>query len=291
MAASMLLFLLVIARVVGLVRQARARRLARARPAQRGGCPGVRLDVGGDPRSCARDGDHPRRRGRQGAPVPRDPDRCRALHRRRAADRRLRGGQLQLAAGSSSGGPLGHDSRLQLEVPVAAACAIVFPIAAVNRRRGLIVVASSAPLSPLLSQALQSLADSVSLALGSAELDRGHAPARERSALRLARAQRERPHHGRRQRRDHRLPEPVDRAHPRLPPRRGPRNLVPGAADRRRSRPAGPAARDAAAWRRRNVHVRVHALCTPTAGRSSSRSRGPSLLDDRARPRHRAEQP
>ena len=75
---------------------ARARRLARACPAQRGGCPGVRLDVGGDPRSCARDGDHPRRRGRRGAPVPRDPDRCRALHRRRAADRRLRGGRARV---------------------------------------------------------------------------------------------------------------------------------------------------------------------------------------------------
>jgi diguanylate cyclase (GGDEF)-like protein/PAS domain S-box-containing protein len=78
--------------------------------------------------------------------------------------------ELESAAGSISGGPLGHDSRLQLDVPVGAACATVFPIAAVNRRRGLIVVASSAPLSPLIAQALQSLADSVSLALGSAEL-------------------------------------------------------------------------------------------------------------------------
>ena len=119
MAASMLLFLLVIARVVGLVAAARARRLARARPAQRGGRPGVRLDVGGDPRSCARDGDHPRRRGRQGAPVPRDPDRRRALHAGEPPIDAFAVAELEAAAGSSSGGPLGHDSRLQLDVPVA----------------------------------------------------------------------------------------------------------------------------------------------------------------------------
>ena len=37
--------------------------------------------------------------------------------------------ELESAAGSSSGGPLGHDSLSSSTVPVAAACATVFPIA------------------------------------------------------------------------------------------------------------------------------------------------------------------
>ena len=97
---------------------ARARRVARARPAQCRSRPGVGLDVGGDPRGCARDGNHPRRRRGAGAPVPRDPDRSRALHSR--ASRRStpsRSPSSSRPPTSTAGGPLGHDSRLQLEVP------------------------------------------------------------------------------------------------------------------------------------------------------------------------------
>ena len=50
--------------------------------------------------------------------------------------------------------------------------------------------------------------------------DRGGPPPRERGALRLARPARQRPHHGARRRRHRRLPEPVDRARPRLRARR-----------------------------------------------------------------------
>ena len=45
---------------------------------------------------------------------------------------------------------------------------------------------------------------------------RGGAPAPRRGTLRVARAPRERPHHGARARHDGQLPEPVDRARPRL---------------------------------------------------------------------------
>jgi diguanylate cyclase (GGDEF)-like protein/PAS domain S-box-containing protein len=69
------------------------------------------------------------------------------------------------------------EARLDLEsahgnerVAELGATTTAFPITAANRLRGQIVVESPDTLSPLVAQALQSLADSVSLALGSAEL-------------------------------------------------------------------------------------------------------------------------
>ena len=290
MAASMLLFLLVIARVVGLVRQ-HERAVSRERALRSAGAALVSASTSEEIHAAALatavslvD------EAGQGAPVPRDPDRCRALHRRRAADRRLRGGRARVGRRLELRRAVGP--RLASPARRAGRCGVRDRVP--DRRRqspsradrgrvvGAVVAADLAGAAVARRQRVARTRQR--------RADRGHAPARERSALRLARAQRERPHHGRRQRRDHRLPEPVDRAHPRLPPRRGARNLVPGAADRRRSRPAGPAARHAAAWRSRNVHVRVHAL---SRRRTHDQVRGPRdrPARRRARPRDRAERP
>ena len=67
----------------------------------------------------------------------------------------------------------------------------VFPLAAREDQRGLLIVAAPTPLSPILVEALDALCASVSLALESAALERAGAQAGERGALRVARPERE----------------------------------------------------------------------------------------------------
>ena len=122
---------------------------------------------------------------------------------------------------------------------------------------------------------------------------RGGPPARERGALRLARPARQRPHHRARRRRHGRLPEPLDRARPRLHRRRrsSARRFDRPARARRGEPPAAPAGR-----RRRRTPARDRgrssARCaTATARCASSRSCTPNLLDDEHVARHRPQQP
>ena len=200
-AASMLLFLLVIARVLGLVRQnertvsrERALRLAslalvrattpaEIRAAALGTAQAL-VDGAGEARLCLVAPDGLVVMTASAGPEDALPPTAVALLERAATTPNAR---VELP----------HDVHAQLDLPAGFDRANVFPLAARNQRRLLIARGADAVLADSRG-ALHSLADSVSLALGSAELTEEHAPARERSALRLARAQRERPHHGRR---------------------------------------------------------------------------------------------
>ncbi len=73
--------------------------------------------------------------------------------------------------------------------------------------------------------------------------DRGDPRAAQRGALRLARAELQRPDHRRRRRRDDHLPEPVLRARPRLPARGAARHPLRPPRRRGGRRPAAAAAR------------------------------------------------
>ena len=123
--------------------------------------------------------------------------------------------------------------------------------------------------------------------------DRGGPPPRERGALRLARPARQRPHHGARRRRHRRLPEPLDRAGPRL-----------------RARRAWSARASTACWRPARTSRLLRLLADGAAYAGERRPRCSSarcatrdgtlrqfevlhtnLLDDEHVARHRAQQP
>ena len=183
-----------------------------------------------------------------------------------------------------SGSACGHDPRLELDR--AGRCPDVRDRVPDRRpsidRRGLIVVASSAPLSPLISQsAATSLCRRACRShSASAELIE-EAHRRENEArFGIARAQRERPDHGRRSATGIvLLPEPVDRAHPRLltaergGTERRSRSCC-SQSDRGRLRPA---AADAPPAARRAPGVRLHA-------RPQRRTHALKLRDRRHRP-------
>ena len=97
---------------------------------------------------------------------------------------------------------------LQLdEVP--SALRAVAGAAAARATVGLAVVSSEQPLAKQTVQAVEGLMAQASLAMERAQPRRGRAPAAGRSALPLAGAERDRPHHGHRPRRNDPLPEPV----------------------------------------------------------------------------------
>src|SRR3954447_16625106 len=121
--------------------------------------------------------------------------------------------------------------------------------------------------------------------------DRGGPPPRERGALRLARPARQRPHHRPGRRRHHRLSEPLDRARPRLCARRRDRDAVrPPAGPRGEQPAAAPAGRRLGLRRERDRGARVLAaphrrVAAPVRGPAHQPARG------RRRPRDRAQQP
>jgi diguanylate cyclase (GGDEF)-like protein/PAS domain S-box-containing protein len=96
---------------------------------------------------------------------------------------------IEQAVDVPGGGLVTDAMRSELGLSGSALRAAAFPVVAMHRR-GMLVVATAAPLSPLLAQALQALADGVSLALGSAitieQVHRSESEARLGSLVRNA---------------------------------------------------------------------------------------------------------
>ena len=174
-AASMVLFMLVITRVVGLARQqeraaARERALADAAVALVSAISEAEVRVVALEAAEALIGDAGEIRACSGTPagltlirpgsdVPLSDDTA---------------AQLGAAVGMARGGPLDAGARDELGVSRLAARITVFPVITPTRR-GMLLVASSAPLSPLIAGALRSLVASVALARGAAAaLEQAH---------------------------------------------------------------------------------------------------------------------
>ena len=162
-AASIVLFLLVILRVVGLARQ-HERAVSRERALGIGAATLASAVDESDIRAATRDTAIALIAGAGEVRLCREVGESLVVRDALDVDTSLSARatrEIEDAAESLQGGPLGAGTRAQLGVSELAAWGTPFPVI-VPGRRGLIVIASEAPLSPLIVQALRTLRDSVS---------------------------------------------------------------------------------------------------------------------------------